>query len=199
MIGSRATRPYEGNHPISLFHPRAFGSLAFAFMLLVAGCGLYFEDDGPGYYTPPAPEEKPFPDLCSTDGQGGFDVPKFPLELGPTIRAPNPPPAISGGTLAIAPDGTTVVASDPDRDQIYIVSLADFSILATIQLNPGDEPGRIAIDDSGRAHVALRGGGAIVTIDLASQTLLRRCCSQPFECGVSRRRACRRGSHQGRS
>lgn len=104
-----------------------------------------------------------------------------PPELGPTVRAAVPPPPLSGGTMAIAPDDHTIVAADPDRDQIYIVDVDSRSLVRTIALRPGDEPGRVVVDRSGRAHVALRSGGDVVTIDLASASIVRRrhVCAAP--------------------
>ena len=104
--------------------------------------------------------------------------------FGPTIKATVPPPAISGGTLRILPDGHTAVAADPDRDQVYVVDLTKRVVTATFKLSPGDEPGRVVIDGVGRAHVALRRGGALVSFDPrlapSGQTLLRReVCAAP--------------------
>ena len=45
-----------------------------------------------------------------------------PTFAGARSLATSPPP-ISGGTLAIANDGRTAVASDPDRDRIYVVDI----------------------------------------------------------------------------
>ena len=111
----------------------------------------------------------------STGTGGGFSMqPTF----GPTMKAAVPPPAISGGTLRILPDGHTAVAADPDRDQVYVVDLTKRAVTATFKLSPGDEPGRVVIDGVGRAHVALRRGGALVSFDPrlspSGQTLLRR-------------------------
>jgi hypothetical protein len=115
-----------------------------------------------------------------TGSGGGFGSPTTP-QVGPTHIAATPPPAISGGTLRIMPDGTTAIAADPDRDQIYVVDLAKRSLSFTIALQRGDEPGRVAIDSAGRAHVALRHGGALVTIDPATGTILERrdVCAAP--------------------
>src|SRR6185295_13122434 len=38
------------------------------------------------------------------------------------------------------------------------------TVLGTIALNAGDEPGRVVQDGDGRVHVALRRGGAVLTI-----------------------------------
>jgi len=127
------------------------------------------------------------PDMASGSGgfaggptPGGFFSP-FPPQYGATVAAPTPPPAISGGTLRILADGHTAVAADPDRDQVYIVDLSTKSVRATVALNAGDEPGRVVADVAGRAHVALRHGGALVSIDtLSGQILQRRAvCAAP--------------------
>jgi DNA-binding beta-propeller fold protein YncE/mono/diheme cytochrome c family protein len=105
-----------------------------------------------------------------------------------TIVAPDdiyvaavPPPPINGGTLAIAPDGHTVIAADTDRDVVWIVDANAETLKATVQLKAGDQPGRVAVDGSGRAHVVLMAGDAIATIDIASGKLLERrdVCAAP--------------------
>ena len=55
------------------------------------------------------------------------------------------------------------------------------SVRATISLNAGDEPGRVVADAAGRAHVALRHGGALVSIDTVAGVLLQRrdVCAAP--------------------
>ena len=85
-----------------------------------------------------------------------------------------PPPPVSGGTLVVSADGLWAVAADPDRDQIYVVDLDARALVHTVSLDAGDEPGRVALDDSGHAHVALRGGGAVVSIDLATGAVIDR-------------------------
>lgn len=94
------------------------------------------------------------------------------------VTAAKPPPAINGGTLAVS--GDIAVAADADRDRVSIVDLkAGKSI--DIELNEDDEPGRVALDAEGRAHVILRRGGAVATIDIASAKLLERrsVCAAP--------------------
>ncbi len=80
--------------------------------------------------------------------------------------------------------------ADPDRDAIFVVSLDDDRVIATIALDPGDQPGRMAMDDSGIVHVALRGGGAIASIDIERGALLSRQSICPTPTGLS--------FHQGR-
>ena len=101
-------------------------------------------------------------------------------ETAPPAGVGSEPPAVSGGTLAVTPDGGAAVAADPDRDRVWLIDLADRGV-KEIALDPGDEPGRVALDASGRAHVALRGGGAVVTIDLASAEVIARrpVCAAP--------------------
>lgn len=91
-----------------------------------------------------------------------------------------PPPPISGGTLAVSANGKVAVAADPDRDRVSIVDL-DTQLVQQIALESGDEPGRVVLDDSGRAYVALRHGAALAVVDLASGQLQQRLpvCAAP--------------------
>lgn len=106
---------------------------------------------------------------------GPFDSPQPPsqLQLGDTVVATPAPPPVSGGTMLVTADGATAVVADPDRDRVVLVDLAGTRVRATVSLNPGDEPGRV-VEHAGRAYVALRRGGAVVAIDLASGALLGR-------------------------
>jgi DNA-binding beta-propeller fold protein YncE/mono/diheme cytochrome c family protein len=109
-------------------------------------------------------------------------------------------PPVSGGTLAVTPDDRYAIAADPDRDRVSIVDLTAHSLVFTIPLNAGDEPGRVVIDDAGRAHVALRRGAAVASIEIATGKLLERreVCAAPrgIEYDASRKRllvACQGG------
>ncbi|HEX2674980.1 MAG TPA: c-type cytochrome, partial [Polyangiales bacterium] len=88
---------------------------------------------------------------------------------------------ISGGTLLVSHDGAWAVAADPERDRVSIVDLKSEKLAGQVALQAGDEPGRSIEDDQGRVHVALRGAGAVVTIDPATQTVLdrRAVCAGP--------------------
>src|SRR5687768_5091477 len=98
----------------------------------------------------------------------GVTAPPGPQpEFGETTRANPAPPPLSGGTLAAAPGRRIVVAADPDRDVVYVIDV-EARTSTTIALSPGDEPGRVVVDESLRAHVALRSGASVVTIDLAN-------------------------------
>jgi mono/diheme cytochrome c family protein len=96
----------------------------------------------------------------------------FPARLDVLRTAAAPPPPISGGTLAVSADGQRVVAADPDRDAVYVVDMAALRV-EKVSLATGSEPGRVALDDAGGAHVALRGSGKLVRIDLATARVAR--------------------------
>jgi hypothetical protein len=123
--------------------------------------------------------------VCGADGRpvggmiGGMGfMPSLPSTV---TRSASVVPSISGGTLLALADGNTAVASDPDRDLVYVVDLQNNKLTSTITLQAGDEPGRLVQDGAGRVHVALRKGGALVTIDPAKGTVLSRrdVCSSP--------------------
>ncbi|HVR62922.1 MAG TPA: cytochrome-c peroxidase [Polyangia bacterium] len=109
---------------------------------------------------------------------GGGLQPQIPATV---THATTPVPPISGGTLLALSDGTTVAASDPDRNQVYIVDLATNALKLTVRLQDGDEPGRLVEDAGQQLHVALRRGGAIATIDpkAGAVTARQAVCSAP--------------------
>jgi mono/diheme cytochrome c family protein len=153
---------------------------------LSVGCEISRGSDYEDFGQPPQPGFGGF-----TGGSGGFPgdfpgVAGVPGGGGAAVRAttsaPNAPPAITGGTLLITRDGKYAVAADPDRDRLSIVSLADRTVLHTIVLQAGDEPGRVVEDSNHRVHVALRRGGDLVTVDLATGTIAAR----RAVCGVPR-------------
>src|SRR5262245_49566799 len=122
----------------------------------LAACGAHAPQASVAPSTAPAPTSSGSRTVSLTDER-------------PTLRGV----AISGGTLAVV--GRLAVASDPDRDRIWVVDLDAMATRAEIETRPGDEPGRVAGDSRGLAHVVLRRGGAILTIDPAiGGVLLRR-------------------------
>jgi mono/diheme cytochrome c family protein len=146
--------------------------------LLLLGCGYNpFKTGGGG----PNPDPGPFPFDLGIGMAGPTDPPP---EYGTTTQASPTPPPISGGTLVVTRDGTTAVAADADRDAIFVVDLAGKSV-RTIQLQPGDEPGRGAEDGARRVHVALRRGGAVVDVDAASGQLIARRTVCPAPRGIA--------------
>jgi cytochrome c553 len=128
------------------------------------------------------------PDPPSEDDVGpigaclGSPAPIFPAT---PVTATTPPPPISGGTLIVTRDGTKAIASDPDRDLVTVVDLASQTVTFTIALQTGDEPGRLAEDGAGRVHVALRGAGALATIDPLGGSVLARRTVCPAPRGVA--------------
>jgi len=99
----------------------------------------------------------------------------------PVVVSEVRPPPISGGTLHILAGGLTAIAADPDRDRVLVVDLTSGEVRHEIALEAGDEPGRVVSDAAGRAHIALRRGGAVVTIDPSSGEVLarRNVCAAP--------------------
>ncbi|MBK8258086.1 MAG: c-type cytochrome [Polyangiaceae bacterium] len=124
-------------------------------MLHTIGC----EADEP--YPPPISEQP-------TTG-GGHTTSEEPSSL----KEPVLPP-VSGGTLLITDGGMRAVASDPDVDVIWTARLDAGVREHVIELQKGDEPGRLVESSDGKVHVALRGAGEIATIDPAVGELIRR-------------------------
>jgi DNA-binding beta-propeller fold protein YncE len=117
------------------------------------------------------------------------EVPEVPVVPETILPAATPrpmrAPPISGGTLAVLSDGRTAVASDSDRDLVYVVDLVAAKLTAAVALQPGDEPGRLVEDGAGRVHVALRRGGAVVTLDPARGIILARRALCPAPRGLA--------------
>ncbi|MBC8132958.1 MAG: hypothetical protein H7X95_08265, partial [Deltaproteobacteria bacterium] len=98
--------------------------------------------------------------------------------------ADDAPPPVSGGSMVVLRDGTTVVAADGDRDRVYIVDLSTTSLAklrVSIPLMRNDQPGRVVEDAAGHVHVILRRGGGVVSIDpVAGKVTMRRSvCALP--------------------
>ena len=129
-------------------------SLFVVIPAVLAACSSARDDS---QYTSPAPRTLPLPGAQPTFAK--------------VVTSDSPPPPISGGTLAVAPDGRTVIAADPDRDQIYVVDIPSRAVKHTVRLAPGSEPGRVTVDTHGKAHVALRSSGNVATVDLVTGTL----------------------------
>jgi len=107
----------------------------------------------------------------------------FAAACGTTTKpASDPPPTwgvpITGGTILATHDGERAVVADPDRDRLMIVELAS-GATTEIPLQAGDEPGRLIEDAAGRIHVALRRGGAVVTVQGTAITARRAVCAEP--------------------
>jgi mono/diheme cytochrome c family protein len=137
--------------------------------LASTGCGseLDFEDVEFDFPEPPAP-----PPAEPT------------LPEGPVIRATDAPPPVSGGTLAIDPTDTWMVAADSDRDRIYVLGFDGLGVpqlLRSIELRPGDEPGRLVFSGESEVIVVLRGADAVVRVDLVEGEIEERrmTCPEP--------------------
>jgi len=153
-------------------------SMALALGLVAAAGAGACAGSNPGDTTP-------IPSNGADAGLFPGNVSLNPPNFDTTTSAADPPPAISGGTLAILADGVTAVAADPDRDTIAVANLTTNALTANIALQPHDEPGRLVADAAGHVHVILRRGGALVTIDPVAGTILARRTACPIPRGVA--------------
>jgi hypothetical protein len=110
----------------------------------------------------------------SGSGSSSSGAVPMTFDTSPVTLAARPPPPLSGGTMLLASDGVTAVAADPDRDTVWWTNLSGKGPVKSVALDVGDEPGRVVQDGTGIVHVALRGAGAIVAIDLAAGKIVRR-------------------------
>jgi mono/diheme cytochrome c family protein len=101
------------------------------------------------------------------------------------VSAEVPPPPLSGGTLHVLADGSAAVASDPDSDRVYVVDLKSNTLRASVALTAKDEPGRIIEDGDRRVHVALRRGGAVVTLNPITGVVVNRRAVCPAPRGIA--------------
>ncbi|HEY6079566.1 MAG TPA: c-type cytochrome [Polyangiaceae bacterium] len=117
------------------------------------------------------------PGVWDTDSSGGSGsgssatVNNGLLFAGEVKRSSAKVAPVAGGTLLIAKDGRAV-AADPDRDQVHVVDLQSLKV-QSVQLEEGDEPGRVVDGPSGTAYVAARRGGVVVVVDLTAGTAQR--------------------------
>ncbi len=130
------------------------------------------------YYTPPG--ERPI-DGPHSGGRDGGEPFLFPADFGPIAEASPAPKPISGGTLAIDDDRDLIAVGDPDRDLVHIVDANEGTLLHTVTLVSGDDPGRAVFVPGGDLFVALRGAGVLLSIDLAdgAQKLRLPVCPAP--------------------
>lgn len=85
---------------------------------------------------------------------------------------------VSGGTLLVTKDGHAV-ASDPDRDLVHVVDIAQQKVVS-VPIEADDEPGRVVEGPAGTAYVAARRGGVVLAVDTAAGTARRiSVCSAP--------------------
>ena len=120
--------------------------------------------------------------LASGVGAAGAFSAGVPEHLfGVAVQLEKAPPPISGGTMLTTTDASTVVAADPERDQLYFVDASGMRKLHTRALEEGDEPGRLIEDAAGRIHVVLRGARSIATLGREANSAItrREVCSVP--------------------
>ncbi len=111
-----------------------------------------------------------------------------PLRQPTVLRAPvlsqsepEAPPPISGGGVYLTRNRNFIVVSDADRDRVWVVNAAEFTLRQEIVLSAHDEPGRIAEDGTGIVYVATRRSGQVVAINPESGQIVSRkpVCPEP--------------------
>jgi hypothetical protein len=127
----------------------------------------------------PGSGSSPTPSKAFGDAGCGFGSPDESMPVMPAKE----PPAISGGTMCVASDGTAVIG-DSDRDVIYVVG-PTATAPHVISLQSGDEPGRAILGPGTHAFVALRGAGQVAEIDIGSATLVARHDACPAPRGIA--------------
>lgn len=163
----------------------------FMFTAAMLGCSdresrpsSFFSDPGaPGGPSPRPPSPSPSRDAGFSQPDAGL-LGNLTMRLGETVERDTAPPPISGGTLLALRDGHTFVAADSDRDTVWIVDLPTRAV-RSVALQAGDEPGRVEEGDDGAVFVALRRGGAVVTIDLATASITARRAVCPAPRGLA--------------
>ena len=108
------------------------------------------------------------------------------LPLDEVPRAADDAVPVTGGTLAISPDGTLAAVSDILGDRLILVDVAGGLVLGHVALEPGDRPQRLLVDDDGIVTAVLRRGGAVVQADLVQQTTTWRTDVCPSPRGIDR-------------
>jgi hypothetical protein len=161
---------------------RAKATWLAAALALAAACVPYKgkeelnqPDPGPGFGADPGPRGFP----------GGSGT--LPTWLkGTPVSSERALPPISGGTLLILDGGNAAFAADPDRDELSVVDLLGERLVASITLEPGDEPGRAVQTGPSSVVVLLRGSGAAAQIDLGTAVVVRRQAVCPAPRGIDR-------------
>ncbi len=128
----------------------------------LAGLALACEASGTNGATPRGPTRDGGSFAGVRDG-GASLLP--PADFGPFTASDPAPKPISGGTLTIDDARGLAAVGDSDRDVVHLVDLELESVVATVALERGDEPGRALFGPNGDLYVVLR-TGAVVAIDV---------------------------------
>ncbi|HEX2879165.1 MAG TPA: hypothetical protein VHO25_06485, partial [Polyangiaceae bacterium] len=103
-----------------------------------------------------------------------FGTRVIPTDTRAVVEETVRPVPLSGGTLAVSRDGAFAVAADSTRDRVFVIDTVRRKLVHDIALQPGDEPGRVVAGDGHELFVALRRGGAVLSVDAESGAVMRR-------------------------
>src|SRR5262249_36317636 len=124
-INSSSTKRNVGGRKMKLTEdPKAFSfsfsrrvNLMLGIPLIIVACSSARSDNHTQTIEPPVTPKGP---------------PSPQPEFGALVSQQDPPPPISGGTLAVDRAQGLAVAADPDRDRVYVVDLASRSVRHSI-------------------------------------------------------------------
>jgi len=115
-------------------------------------------------------------------------VPRTPVTANPLdpdaldemSRAAKASVPIVGGTMITGAASGQFIAADPDNDTMLFWRKG-YDTASVTQLEQGDMPTRLVMDDEGKVHVILRGTGELVTLDSQTQQVTNRArvCNLP--------------------
>lgn len=120
---------------------------------------------------------------CAPEPENAVQTAGGGSSAGQPTKRPQP---LLGGTVTVSLDDKEALVSDPDRDTLSFIDLAQRSVRTRLKLPDGSTPTRAVDDGAGHYVVALRGSGKVAIIDQSTRKLARlvEVCGEPR--GVSR-------------
>lgn len=117
---------------------------------------------------------------CASPADGELSV-TAPEPTGGQPGAKRRAVEITGGTLLALSGGRYAVATDADRDRLWLIEPTRGAVKSRITLPAHSLPTRMAEGAPGTVFVALRGTGQVATVDVATGTVaeVRSACAEP--------------------